>query len=152
MNCPLKQSAASLARPRLRHGKGVAMTDANETARLNRLRKLLVDRKRKMWSDLRDEFFRKLGKEYNTQFDNPHDIEELALIDIIEDMGVAIADIHRQELVAIDEAIKKLEDGTYGVCSTCAGDIDEERLKVVPFATECVKCKAKTETVKRPTI
>ncbi len=128
------------------------MTDSNGTARLNRLRKLLIDRKRRMWSDLKDEFFRKLGKEYNTQFDNPHDIEELALIDMIEDMGVAVADIHRQELVSIDEAIKKLEDGTYGVCSACAADIDEERLKVVPFATHCVNCKAKTETVKRPSI
>lgn len=128
------------------------MTGANETTRFNRLRKLLIDRKRRMWGDLRDEFFRKLGKEYNTQFDNPHDIEELALIDMIEDMGVAVADIHRQELVAIDEAIKKLEDGTYGVCSACAEDIDEERLKVVPFATHCVNCKSKTETVKRPSI
>ncbi len=128
------------------------MTDSNGTARLNRLRKLLIDRKRRMWSDLKDEFFRKLGKEYNTQFDNPHDIEELALIDMIEDMGVAVADIHRQELVSIDEAIKKLEDGTYGVCSACAEDIDEERLKVVPFATHCVNCKSKTETVKRPSI
>lgn len=128
------------------------MTGANETTRFNRLRKLLVDRKRRMWSDLRDEFFRKLGKEYNTQFDNPHDIEELALIDMIEDMGVAVADIHRQELVAIDEAIKKLEDGTYGVCSACAEDIDEERLKVVPFATHCVNCKSKTEAVRRPSI
>lgn len=128
------------------------MTGANETTRFNRLRKQLIDRKRRMWSDLRDEFFRKLGKEYNTQFDNPHDIEELALIDIIEDMGVAVADIHRQELVALDEAIKKLEDGTYGVCSACAEDIDEERLKVVPFATHCVNCKSKTETLKRPSI
>lgn len=128
------------------------MTGANETTRFNRLRKLLIDRKRRMWSDLRDEFFRKLGKEYNTQFDNPHDIEELALIDMIEDMGVAVADIHRQELVALDEAIKKLEDGTYGVCSACAEDIDEERLKVVPFATHCVNCKSKTETVRRPSI
>lgn len=135
-----------------RSGKGVLMTSANETVRLKRLRKLLIDKKRKMWSDLKDEFFRKLGKEYNTQFDNPHDIEELALIDIIEDTGVVIADIHRQELVALDEAIKKLEDGTYGVCSACAADIDEERLKVVPFATHCVNCKAKTETVKRPSI
>lgn len=140
------------AMPRLRYGREVAMTGANETTRFNRLRKLLIDRKRRMWGDLRDEFFRKLGKEYNTQFDNPHDIEELALIDMIEDMGVAVADIHRQELVAIDEAIKKLEDGTYGVCSACAEDIDEERLKVVPFATHCVNCKSKTETVKRPSI
>ena len=116
-----------------------------DSLRYKKLKKLLLDRKRKMWNDLRDEFFRKLGKEYNTQYDNPHDIEELALIDLIEDTGLAVADIRRRELTQMDEAIKKLEDGTYGVCEVCGEDIDEERLKVMPFTTVCVKCKAKEE-------
>lgn len=119
--------------------------------RQNRLRKLLLDRKKKLWGDLRDEFFRKLGKEYNAQFDNPHDIEELALIDIIEDMGIAVADIKREELEEMDAAIRGLEDGTYGVCSVCGTDIDEERLKVMPFASTCVKCKGLKES-KKPTL
>ena len=113
--------------------------------RQNRLKKMLLERKRKMWTDLRDEFFRKLGKEYNTQFDNPHDIEELGLIDVIEDIGIAVADIKRKELEEMDTALKKLDDGTYGVCEVCAEEIDDERLKVIPFATECVKCRSEEE-------
>lgn len=113
--------------------------------RYKKLKKILLDRKRKMWNDLRDEFFRKLGKEYNTQFDNPHDIEELALIDLIEDTGLAVADIRRAEFTQMDEALKKLDDGTYGVCEGCGEDIDEERLKVMPFSTYCVRCKSEEE-------
>ncbi len=120
--------------------------------RRNRLKKLLLDRKKKMWIELRDEFFNKLGREYNTQFDNPHDIEELSLIDIIEDTGIVVADIKRQEIADMDDALRKLDDGTYGACSSCGADIGEDRLKAMPFATECVQCKAKTEGAKKPSL
>lgn len=126
------------------------MTDERQ-ARYNRLKKILLDEKRKMWADLRDELFNKLGNEYNAQFDNPHDIEELGLIDIIEDTGIAVADIKRQNLEQMDAALGGLEQGTYGVCEVCGGDIDEERLKAVPFATTCVKCKGEGEE-KKPTL
>jgi DnaK suppressor protein len=116
-----------------------------ETQRRNRLKKMLLDEKKRLWGELRDDLFRKLGNEYNTQFDNPHDIEELALIDIIEDTGLAVADIKRQELERMDTALRKLEDGTYGVCDECEEDIDEERLKAQPFAALCVKCKTGLE-------
>lgn len=119
--------------------------------RTKRLKKALLDRKRLMWSGLRDEFFKKLGNEYNKQFDNPHDIEELSLIDFIEETGVAIADIKRRELEEMDAALRRLEDGLYGVCSVCEEDIDEQRLKAMPFATTCVRCKGAEET-KKPTL
>ncbi len=123
-----------------------------ESARPTRLKKLLLDKKRKMWVELRDELFRKLGKEYNAQFDNPRDIEEMALIDMIEDTGMAVADIRRDELEKMDEALRKLEDGTYGICSECGGEIEEARLKVMPFATFCVKCKSDREFFKKATL
>ncbi len=113
--------------------------------RTRRMKKLLLDRKRKMWNDLRDELFRKFGKEYNEQFDIPHDIEELALLDIIEDTGLAVADIRRKELEDMDTALRKLEDGTYGLCDSCAEPIDEERLKVMPYVPACVKCRSVEE-------
>lgn len=124
----------------------------NDSIRRKRLKKTLLDMKKKMWSDLREELFRKLGKEYNTQFDNPRDIEEMALIDIIEDTGLAIADVRREELERMDESLRKIDDGTYGVCEDCAEEIEEERLKVMPFANRCVKCKSNTETTKKPTL
>ena len=117
----------------------------NETLRRNRLKKLLLDEKKRLWGELQEDLFKKLGNEYNTQFDNPHDIEELALIDIIEDTGLAVVDIKRQELERMDEALRKLDDGTYGECEECEEEIDDERLKVQPYATTCVKCQAERE-------
>ncbi|HLC18916.1 MAG TPA: TraR/DksA C4-type zinc finger protein [Thermodesulfobacteriota bacterium] len=123
-----------------------------ESIRYKRLRKMLLDLKKKMWADLRDELFRKLGNEYNAQFDNPHDIEELGLIDVIEDTGLAVADIRRRDLEQMDAALTKLDDGTYGVCEACEEEIDEERLKVVPYTSHCVRCQKDLEgPIKTPT-
>lgn len=115
------------------------------TQRRNRLKKVLLDEKKRLWAELRDDLFRKLGNEYNTQFDNPHDVEELALMDIIEDTGLAVADIKRRELERMDAALRRLEDGTYGECEGCGTEIDTGRLKARPFATMCVKCRSEEE-------
>ncbi|HHL39560.1 MAG TPA: TraR/DksA family transcriptional regulator [Deltaproteobacteria bacterium] len=112
---------------------------------MHRLRRMLMDRKRRMWNDLRDDVFRKLGKEYNAQFDNPHDFEELALMDLVEDTGLIIADARRRELEQLDAAITRLDEGAYGICEECGEEIPEERLKAVPYATLCVKCLDKRE-------
>jgi DnaK suppressor protein len=42
----------------------------------------------------------------------------------------------------IDRALEKLELGTYGVCEKCNENIPKERLKALPYAALCVKCKA----------
>ncbi|MBI3752923.1 MAG: TraR/DksA C4-type zinc finger protein [Deltaproteobacteria bacterium] len=124
---------------------------ATKKARQEKLKKALMDKKRKMWNELRDEIFNKLGKEYNKQFDSPQDLEDQSLIDLIEDTGLAVADMRREELTKMDEAITKLEDGTYGVCEDCESEIDEERLKAVPLTTCCVNCQSKKEG-KKPTL
>lgn len=124
---------------------------ANKKTRQEKLKKLLMDKKRKMWNELRNEIFNKLGREYNKQFDSPQDLEEQSLIDLIEDTGLAIADMRREELTKTDEAITKLEDGTYGICEDCSTEIDEARLKVVPLTPCCVTCQAKKES-KKPTL
>lgn len=42
----------------------------------------------------------------------------------------------------IDRALEKLDLGTYGVCEKCGENIPKERLKALPYAALCVKCKA----------
>jgi RNA polymerase-binding transcription factor len=51
----------------------------------------------------------------------------------------------KRELKLVEAAIKRLDEGSYGVCSKCGGEINLERLKIIPYATYCVKCKAKLE-------
>jgi RNA polymerase-binding protein DksA len=45
----------------------------------------------------------------------------------------------------IDAALKRIEDGTYGVCVTCGAQISPERLEAMPWATLCIDCKRKEE-------
>jgi len=123
--------------------------------RRDRLKKVLVERKRKMWNELRDDVFRKLGNEYNAQFDIPNDLEDLSVIDFIEDLGLSVSDIRKEELVRIDESLRKLDQGTYGICEKCAAEIDEERLRVEASAMHCLKCQSDLESVegkKKPTL
>lgn len=117
-----------------------------KSSRYEGLKEMLLTRKRKLWSDLREEYFGKLGKEHSAQFDNPQDIEELSFVDLVEDTGLEVAHIRRGELTEIDEALDRLEDGVYGLCAECGQEIDEERLKVKPFTVFCVPCKKKKES------
>jgi len=43
----------------------------------------------------------------------------------------------------LDDALQRIEHGTYGFCSECGNLIDKKRLEAVPHAHQCVKCKMK---------
>lgn len=49
----------------------------------------------------------------------------------------------REHLSEIESALKKFEDGTYGLCDMCGKPISPDRLEVMPRASLCVECKAK---------
>ena len=44
-------------------------------------------------------------------------------------------------LAAIDAALKRIEDGTFGMCTNCGKPIAEERLAAIPWATTCIDCR-----------
>ena len=46
-------------------------------------------------------------------------------------------------LRAIDAALQRIEDGTFGICETCGQPISEERLEAIPYATQCIDCRRK---------
>jgi len=48
-------------------------------------------------------------------------------------------------LYQLDDALKKIEDGTFGICEECKTLIGKTRLKVIPYARLCVKCQEKKE-------
>lgn len=48
-------------------------------------------------------------------------------------------------LAKIDAALKKIEEGTYGMCENCGQPIGEERLEAMPWATLCIDCKRREE-------
>ena len=62
-----------------------------------------------------------------------------------EYLGIAASrDSVRQQY---DEAIQRLEQGTYGVCDGCGQQIHEARLQAVPFARRCKDCQEHAEAI-----
>jgi DnaK suppressor protein len=59
--------------------------------------------------------------------------------------ALAIASSENHDLVEIDEALQRLEEGFFGVCEDCANLIESPRLKALPFVRKCVQCQSKTE-------
>lgn len=48
-------------------------------------------------------------------------------------------------LAAIDAALGRIENGTYGICSNCGQAIAPERLEALPWTTQCIDCKRREE-------
>ena len=73
------------------------------------------------------------------------DIYDQASSERDRELGLLLGDRDREKLRNIDEALLKVEEGEYGICEECEEEIPLGRLKVVPFARYCVKCKADIE-------
>ena len=73
------------------------------------------------------------------------DVEEQSMEDFVLGMDFALMEMESETLRQIDEAIQRLADGTYGICSECDETISEARLKALPFATLCRDCQSQRE-------
>ncbi|BCJ86050.1 TraR/DksA C4-type zinc finger protein [Effusibacillus dendaii] len=58
---------------------------------------------------------------------------------------LALRDADSLRLVEIDEALERMEDGTYGICTHCGQEIPYERLEAQPAAEFCITCQEKAE-------
>jgi RNA polymerase-binding protein DksA len=61
------------------------------------------------------------------------------------EFSLGIASTERNFAYELDEALKRIDEGTFGICETCKSLIAKNRLKAVPSARLCVKCQEKRE-------
>lgn len=70
------------------------------------------------------------------------------------EISLILTDRDRDKALAIDDALARMDEGTYGVCESCESDIAEARLEALPFTRLCVSCQAEREkeakSMKRP--
>jgi DnaK suppressor protein len=108
--------------------------------RKERLTEVLREQKRRMWNELREHLFTQSGQVLQPEYEIPQDAGDRGLIDLLEDTGLALADIRQGDLIQMEEAERKLREGSYGFCEECGAEIDEGRLALIPFANYCVDC------------
>jgi len=61
------------------------------------------------------------------------------------EFSLGLVSSERRLLFELGNALKKIDDGTYGICEDCKLPIAKSRLKAIPYARLCVKCQEKRE-------
>jgi DnaK suppressor protein len=77
--------------------------------------------------------------------DEGRDTYDLASDERDREINFILNDREREKLLAIDEALQRIADKTYGICESCEGEIQLGRLKILPFTRLCVKCQEENE-------
>jgi len=106
---------------------------------------------RRLLNERKQELLNEAGKTVDgmngdANFPDPTD---RAALESDRNFTLRIRDRERKLIVKIDEALRRLEDGTYGVCEECGETIGMARLKARPVTTLCIDCKSAQEVGER---
>ena len=72
--------------------------------------------------------------------DGTQDIGDQATNSYNKEFFLSLSEEHRNQIHAIDEALRRIDRGVYGICAACGEEIDMPRLNAVPWSTLCLKC------------
>ena len=74
-----------------------------------------------------------------------HDLADTATETYDRELDYTLEENSEQILAEIDAALKRIEDGTYGICTNRGEQISAERLEALPWATLCIDCQRNLE-------
>jgi DnaK suppressor protein len=122
-------------------------TAVTKARRLDGLRTILENRRAELSQEVQGRIRDVRGD--GTGDRNVLDGAESSEIDIQDDIGFALIQMKAETLKKIDSALRRLEEGDYGECFECGGEIAQARLRALPFAVRCRDCEAIHETTDR---
>jgi DnaK suppressor protein len=111
------------------------------------LRKVLLQKRADLLKEIKTEISKYIKGETRQLVDTALDDGDWSVVDLSEDISLRHLSSHRETLLKIDESLRKLNEGTYGLCEDCGDVISEERLKILPFAIYCIDCQERREKI-----
>ncbi len=73
------------------------------------------------------------------------DLGDQATAEADQNFAIRLKEREQRLLKKIDEALQRIESGTFGICESCGGEISVKRLKARPVTTLCIECKTRQE-------
>ncbi len=108
------------------------------TGAIAKIQKILLRR--------RDALRNTLAGELSTlkQFKKGDEVD-VALDSAQNELSSHLAETESRELAAVEAALERIREGTYGQCEGCGGKIPKARLEALPYATLCITCQRELE-------
>jgi len=120
--------------------------------RLAEVRNRLLDRKKRLWLEVKDQLKNNIGDGYQEMLATARDEEDQATVSLMAETNLTLLGPKRQELEAIEEALQRLENGSYGLCEVCGQSIEPRRLEIMPETPLCRACMSQREKLARATL
>lgn len=140
---------AKKTKPKAQKAAGPVKTASAGSERSDDLRRLLIQQREAIVKEAKTEIGKYVKGETRQLVESVLDDGDWSVIDLSEDINLRRLATHREMLLKIDEALRKMRDGTYGVCEECSEEINANRLKVLPFAIYCRDCQEKREEIEK---
>jgi DnaK suppressor protein len=114
----------------------------SRSQRYEELRTILEDRRREIQSEVQS---RMKDVRADTGQTGVVDDVETSESDIQDEIEFALIQMKAETLHRINEALERLEEGSYGRCFECGEEIEPRRLRALPFAVRCKDCEEARE-------
>jgi len=111
---------------------------------LKELKEILEERRKELIEDIKRGIMEEASSEREVG-----DLVDMSTEEILRTFEMRIRDREAKYLKKIEKALRKIEEGTYGICEECGKCISYERLKLRPVAELCINCKLKQEKLER---
>ncbi len=116
---------------------------------LSEFKKIILKRKEEVNDEIRhisEDTLKKSQKDASGDISGyTYHMADVATDNYDREFSLGFASNDRKSLYELEDALKRVEEGTYGICQDCKSFIAKTRLKVVPQARLCVKCQQKRE-------
>jgi DnaK suppressor protein len=119
--------------------------------KLNEVKERLLDRKRRLWQEVKQQLKSNIGDGYQEMLAAARDEEDQATVSLMAETNLTLLGPKRQELEAIEEALNRIEGGSYGHCEVCGQSIEPRRLEIMPEAPLCRNCMSHREKLAKAT-
>ncbi len=94
----------------------------------------------------RESIARKLSsKDLSIDDSEMPDPVDLAVKNYSKNVMLSVSENESKQLVLVNDALERIEDGEYGLCLNCEEDINPKRLNAVPWAKYCLTCQELNE-------
>ena len=85
------------------------------------------------------------GLEFAANDDGVKDVADMSVQDVNQEIEYRLSERESQLVADIDQALLRIDEGSYGVCARCGREIPERRLEAVPTARYDAECQALIE-------
>ena len=116
---------------------------------VDELRAMLLDKRsaiQKQISDLLVQY----REHYSTTHNNSVlDLQDMSLRDSTAEQQLSLLESRNHTRMMLETALRRLDDGEYGLCEDCGEEIMAGRLKALPFARRCLSCQQQVEVLEK---